>query len=537
MDAASWIAIAFVLGLGIRQLGLPPLVGYLAAGFALNAAGAQGGAALANVAHLGVLLLLFTVGLKLRLQNLVQPEVFGVTLLHLLLTVGVLAPALHLGFALAWTPAAVLAIAFGFSSTVLAAKVLDEKRELRAFHGRLAIGILVVQDLVAVALLSVVGDHHPSLLGFVVLGLPLLRPLLHRVLDFSGHDELLILCGLLFAVVLGGLGFEHLGLSSELGALIFGALLSGHRRAVELSHALWGLREVFLIGFFLQIGMSGLPTLHTLALASLVALALPLKALLFFLILARFRLRARTAFLSGLSLATFSEFGLILAQFAAGNGLLDPHWVVMLALAVAISFAFGAPLNRIAHPLYERLAHVLDAYELEQRHPDEQPLSLGKAQILIMGMGRVGTGAYDFLSERGLRVVGLDSDPAKAAKHVHEGRRVAYADAEDPGLWHNLRLEGVRAVLLALPDLEAKRIATRQLRLRAYNGLISATSVFPEESASIAAAGADLTFNYFDQVGVGFAEHVWEALDTQAPEDVGGSGLVGAPTPQPRADG
>lgn len=509
---AIWIAIAFVFGLVFRHIGLPPLVGYLAAGFLLTALNLQGGPLLDHLAHLGVLLLLFSVGLKLRLKYVLRPEVWAGGLLHLLIISLPLGLIIYLLSELEWSTAYLIAISLGFSSTVVAAKVLEEKGELRAFHGRVAIGILIIQDLVAVALLSISGGHAPSLWVVLLLGLPLLSPLIHRLLDFSGHDELIILYGLLLALVIGGLGFEHLGLSSELGALIFGAMLANHPKAGELSDALWGLKEVFLVGFFLQIGMSGLPTLQALGFALALALLLPIKAALFFFILLRFKLRARSSFLTGLSLASYSEFALIVAQLAANNGWIAADWLVMLAITVVISFILAAPLNRLAHDLYERLEPILLPFEMEQRHPDEQPISLGKSHILIMGMDRVGTAAYDFLSNRHERVVGLDSDPTKVEQHLREGRRVLYADAEDPGFWQKVNLSGIRAVMLTMPDLEAKRIAATQLRRRGYSGLITATSHYPEETETIIAVGADMTFNYADEAGVGFAEHVWEAL-------------------------
>jgi Trk K+ transport system NAD-binding subunit len=129
-------------------------------------------------------------------------------------------------------------------------------------------------------------------------------------------------------------------------------------------------------------------------------------------------------------------------------------------------------------------------------------------------MGRVGSGAYGYLKELGLQVVGLDSDMGKVARHLREGRRVVYADAEDPELWHRLHLDRVRAVMLALPDLEAKIIASRQLRLRGFRGLIAATHVYEEEQAPILAAGCDVTYNYFTEAGTGFAAHISGALQT-----------------------
>lgn len=523
MDAL-WLALAFLLGLICRHLGLPALVGYLVTGFVLNALGQQGNPLLDQIAHAGILLLLFSVGLKLRLKSLTRPDVWGSSLLHLALSGVVLSLGLLALAGLSAGQALLLALTLGFSSTVLAAKVLEEKAELRAFHGRLVIGILIMQDLAALALMSVAGAGMPSPWALLVLGLPLLRPLVRKVLDWSGHDELLVLYGLVLALVLGGLGFEHLGLSAELGALLLGALLANHPKATELSHAIWALKEVLLVGFFLQIGLMGLPSWSALAGAVLLALALPLKAALFFAILLMFRLRARTAFLAALALTSYSEFTLIVVRFMVDNGQLDHHWLVLLAVAVALSFLVAAPLNRLAHGLYERFEPRLLRFELPDRHPDEQPVSLGSTQILIIGMGHAGTAAYDFLKKRQnvnlphklLMVSGIDSDLVKVEQHLHQGRRVVYADAEDPGFWHRLHLEGIKAVVLAMAEPEAKHIATVQLRRCGYQGLIGAVSSYPEEERALKAAGADMTFLAFNEVGVGLAEHVWEALVERA---------------------
>ena len=312
-----WIAIAFALGLLMRPIGLPPLVGYLAAGFLLNALGIRGGALLAHVAELGVLLLLFSVGLKLRLKSFLRIDNFAGAATHLVITCLVFAPLLHQLSGVNWGIALLVAASLSFSSTVVAAKTLEERRELRAFHGRVAIGILVVQDLVAVALMGYAAATTPSLWSFSLLALPLLRPVLHWLLKVSGHDELLVMCGLLLALVVGGYGFKQFGLSPELGALVIGALLADHPKAKELADTLWPLKEVFLVGFFLQIGISGLPDLQTVGYALLLNLLLPGKAILFFFIMLRLGLRARSSFLASLSLATYSEFGLIVANLAA----------------------------------------------------------------------------------------------------------------------------------------------------------------------------------------------------------------------------
>lgn len=152
MDA-PFLGVTFGLGFAVSLLGLPPLVGYLAAGFALSLLGFSGGDLLHELAHTGVLLLLFTVGLKLRWRSLFRPEVYVGGLLQLTLVGAALTLTLLL-FGLAWRPAVFLAVGLAFSSTVLAVKLLEEKRELRAYHGRVAVGVLVVQDLVAVGMMS-----------------------------------------------------------------------------------------------------------------------------------------------------------------------------------------------------------------------------------------------------------------------------------------------------------------------------------------------------------------------------------------------
>src|SRR3569833_1605365 len=475
---AVWISFAFVVGFVAWHVGLPPLVGFLMAGFILHAFGVQGGEILSQIAHAGVLLLLFSVGLKLRLKSLARPEVLAGSLLHMLITGLVMGAALHWAFRLPPGIAFFLAVSLAFSSTVVAAKVLEGKRELRAFHGRAAIGILVVQDIVAVAILGAMGGG-PTPRAFAILALPLLRPVLLRFLEWSGHGELLVLYGLMLALVLGGAAFEWMGLSPELGALLLGAMLAGHRRASELSGALWGLKEVFLVGFFLQIGMTGLPSWEGMQVALILAVVLPLKALLFFLILVLFRLRARSSFLAALSLATYSEFGLIVANLAVTRGWLTMDWLVILAVAVALSFVIAAPLNRYAHGLYHRWSSYLERVESRKGHPDDVPLHIGSSTLLIMGMGRVGTSAYDFLTKRKQRVIGLDSDPGKVEVHVKQGRRVLYAAAEEPALWKDLDLRGVRAAPLAMPDCEANVMASSQLSRAGFAGSVSATASYP----------------------------------------------------------
>ncbi|KPJ93055.1 MAG: sodium:proton exchanger, partial [Gammaproteobacteria bacterium SG8_15] len=201
--ATVWLSLAFGLGFFARLIGLPPLVGYLAAGFLLSMNGYESNDVLEAVAHTGVLLLLFSIGLKLRLKSLVRAEVLAGSLIHMAIVVAMFFALLHTFTDLATSVALFIALALSFSSTVVAAKVLESKHELRAFHGRVAIGILIMQDLVAVAALSAGGDNNLSPWAILLLGFFLIRPLIHKLLDLSGHGELVVLYGLMLALVIG----------------------------------------------------------------------------------------------------------------------------------------------------------------------------------------------------------------------------------------------------------------------------------------------------------------------------------------------
>lgn len=515
------VSFAFVAGLAVKQVGLPPLVGFLGAGFALNAAAGQldlpaySGEVLDHLAHLGVLLLLFTVGLKLRLGQLVKPHVIGGGLAHFVVSVAVFALGLRWILDIDWNTALLLGIALSFSSTVLAAKILEEKREIGAFHGRAAIGILIVQDIVALAVIAIWSGETPSLWALWILGLPLLRPVIHRLLDLSGHDEVLVLMGMVLALVVGGFAFEAVGISGEIGALLMGVLVGGHQRAKEMADALWSLKEIFLVGFFLQIGMQGLPAPADLAFAAAFAVILPLKGVLFFFLLVAFGLRARNAFLGGLSLTAYSEFGLIVAAAVL------EEWLVPLAITVALSFVIAAPLNRFAHALFERFEDVLQRFQQQRLHPDEEPAEFKDADVLILGMGRTGSAAYDFLGRHGVRVAGLDADPYTVQSQIEAGREVVYTDAEDSNFWHGVDLTGIRAVILAMDHVEAKTIAARQLRARGFRGPVISHALHPDHVDLIRHAGADDTYLTMHEAGVGLAEHVIEALEPAVPSPPG----------------
>jgi len=178
------IAAAFLLGLASYLLRLPPLVGFLIAGFVLHALGYQNSILIEQLASLGVTLLLFTIGLKLKISDLVRKEIWGNATIHLIISL-VLFSLFLLFMQFLQLPLMedlnlhgifIIAFALSFSSTVFAVKVLEEKGQMQAVYGRLAIGILIMQDIFAVVFMTVSSGKSPSLWAFSLLLLPFLRP-------------------------------------------------------------------------------------------------------------------------------------------------------------------------------------------------------------------------------------------------------------------------------------------------------------------------------------------------------------------------
>ena len=521
-DVAS-IAVALVLGLSSRAVGLPPLVGFLAAGFLLNWHGTVSGEMLQTLSDLGITLLLFLVGLKLDVRTLARPQVWAVAGLHMSIVVLVLGTAIHL-LALAGASflagidlsrALLIAFALSFSSTVFVVKVLEERGETASLHGRIAVGILIVQDLAAVAFLALAAGERPTLWALLLLILIPLRPLLTLVLQRVGHGELLVLYGFLLA--LGGAeAFELAGLKGDLGALVLGVLIAGHDKADELAKTMLGFKDLFLVGFFLSIGLSGPLTTEVVLVGAAVTPFVFVKSALFLGLLARFRLRARTALLASSSLTNFSEFGLIVAAVAVANGWIDGVWLSVIAVALSLSCGIAAGVDYVADRIYARYRTAWLRLQRRERLAGDRMLDTGEATVLVLGMGRVGAGAYEAMHRRhGETVVGVDIDPRTVTKHRSAGSNVLLGDPSDADFWDRIQdTNAVELVMLALPNLTASLAVLDRLRAASFRGRVAATARFRDEIEPLERAGASVVFDVYEEAGSGFAAHVTAAQVT-----------------------
>ena len=329
----------------------------------------------------------------------------------------------------------------------------------------------------------------------------------------SGHGEVLVLFGIFMAIG-GGELFELVGMKADLGALIFGILLSGQQKSNELSRALLSFKDLFLVGFFLTIGINALPSYSDILIAlGLVVLLLPLKTVIFFFLLTRLRLRIRTAYLSTLGLANYSEFGLIVAAVGVGAGWIEQNWLVIIALSLTFSFVISSILNARAHSLYSVIESKLRGFESSKRLAEDIAPDLGNAEVLVVGMGRVGSGAYLSMCESmGDKVYGIDANIDNVIWHKEKGHNVILGDAEDRDFWHAVNIAKLRLIMLATPSISDMSQTVELLKDVNYTGVIAAVAKHDDDRVTLEEAGVDATFNFYAEAGAGFAKHVQTQL-------------------------
>ena len=511
------ILIALCCGLLARIVGLPALIGYLAAGFFLHETDIRAGELLQQLADLGITLLLFTIGLKLSPKELLQTRVWGTTLIHMQLTqlffmavlwiYDTLVPGLSMNFT------EILVIAFGltFSSTVFVIQVMQEKGEMASRHANQAIGILLIQDLVAVLFLSATKGTWPEPWALLLPAIWLLRAPVLRILTHAGHGELFTLAGM--GLALGGAAlFEVVGLKGDLGALVIGVLFSGSQKGKELGRNLMNLKDLFLVGFFLSIGLGGWPQQETLWLAVILGVLAMVKVPLYFHLMAWLHTAPRTSLLAACAMGNVSEFGLVVVAVAAKAGWLDAQWASVISLAIAISFILSSPLNRRAHELYRKYHNHWRKFE-SVRLRSIRPAT-GGTRVIVLGMGNIGTGAYDNIAEQhGGTVLGVDLNDEKLAEHARKHRRVVTADASDPDFWYEVKLDEVKLVLLALTNHPENMLVADLLSDLGYGGQVAAVVRFKEEGKELEQHGIS-AYNLYAQAGAGFAEHAVAQLDS-----------------------
>jgi len=540
MDTYSSFAIILiasaVVGLVANRLRQPLIAAYIVVGIAAGPAGmgwVGGGGEIELLAQIGVTVLLFVVGLKLDVHVVrhVGPVALGAGLGQIAFTflVGyVICEALGMEV----VPALYIAAALTLSSTIILVKLLSDRREIDSLHGRIVVGVLIVQDIVAVAAMTFVSSVPDAVDSLITVGALLalkltvvaaavfvlmkyvLPPLLERV---ARSQELLMLFALAWGIALAAVG-EHLGFSKEVGAFLAGFSLASTPFREALSARLATLRDFLLLFFFIDLGAKLQLTSLGVHLGTAAALSLFVligKPLIVLAIMAVMGYRKRTAFFTAVPLAQVSEFSIVLLALGVSAGHVDESAMSIMTLVALVTITASTYMILFLQPLYARFAGWLSLFErrspsrelaVEHESPrDDAP------EIIVFGAGRFGRRLVEQLMERRLRVLAVDFDPenvrALRRRHLH----VHFGDAEDPQFAGTLPLASVRLIVSTLPEQDANRSLVQALRAQRFRGHVAVVVRGTEEEPEWVGRGVDRIFRLYEDAADFAAAEIAEA--------------------------
>ena len=511
VQVAAILLASAVAGAIAVWLRLPLVIAYVVVGVLVGPSAAdlvEPGGELELLAQLGIALLLFVVGLKLDIHVIrtLGPIALVAGGAQVAITAaGGFLLALLLG--LDATPALYVGIGVALSSTIIVVKLLTDRRELDDLHGRLALGILIVQDLVVVVVMIAVtasGESGGSTAGalldvllkgtafLVVLALLMrwaLTPLLHRL---ARLPDLLVLFAIAWAIALGAVG-EELGFGVEVGAFLGGVSLASTPYREAIGSRLVTIRDFLLLFFFIDLGSKvdiG-PLADQLWIAAVLsAFVLVVKPLIVTALLGAARYRKRVSLATGLALAQVSEFSLILGALGLRVGHIDAETTSILTAAALVTIAVSAYVYPSADRIADRLGRPLALFERQVLRAEDGPAEERRPTVIVLGLGRYGEGIVEGLRQRGVDVLGVDFDPVALGRWSEQGVDVLYGDAEDPELPQLLPLPDRGWVVSTVRRVDANLALLHALSQHGYTGNVAVAAHRAPDVLRLTTAGA-----------------------------------------------
>ncbi|MFA9288309.1 MAG: cation:proton antiporter [Weeksellaceae bacterium] len=501
---------ALCVSMLMRLLRQPLIVGYIFTGillgpYALNLI--HSGEIIELFSKLGITILLFIVGLNLS-PNVIK-EVGKVSLVTGL---GQVFFTTIIGFTIAkflgieTISALYVAIALTFSSTIIILKLLSDKGDLNKLYGKIAIGFLLVQDIVATLILLVTtsisagGEGNIVLITLFTLGkgvvvitlmIAISSYILPKLSKFVAHSqELLFLFALSWGLGLATL-FYKLGFSVEIGALVAGVSLSMTPYAAEASARLRPLRDFFILLFFILLGSQ-------MVFDNLVSLIGPILILSLYVLIGNpiimmilmnlLGYSKRTGFMAGLAVAQISEFSLILATLGFQVGHLSREQLSMITFVGLFTIAGSTYFILYAEKLYPILSNILNILQLRKSKPEKG--SGDKCDALLFGYQRVGQDFVHSFKKLGLSHMVVDFNPESIKLLEEESIPFKFGDAKDPEFLEELPFTGLKYAISTIPEFDTNLQLVTRIREKSRNAIIMVISENPQQTEQLYEAGA-----------------------------------------------
>ncbi|OGG38026.1 hypothetical protein A2116_00985 [Candidatus Jorgensenbacteria bacterium GWA1_49_17] len=482
LELAIVVLVAAVLGILARVLRQPIILAYLAAGILIayfdffNLADKE---TFRIFSDLGIMFLLFLVGLELNYSSLLisgkAAVLVGLGQTVFTFFIGLLI-AVQLGFG--YLPAAYIAIALTFSSTIIVVKLLSDKKDLSSLYGRISIGSLLIQDFVAILLLIILsgietgGGVVASTIIFAVLKGALIFAVVFWLSrrffpwlfnKIARSEELLFIVSLAW-VFLFAAAISKVGLSIEIAGFLAGLALANSSENFQIASRVRPLRDFFILIFFVILGSS-------IVFTSFEGLALPIIVLSLFvlvgnplivlIIMGLMGYRKRTSFLSGVTVAQISEFSLIIVALGLKIGHIEENVVALVTAVGVITITLSTYLILHAEKIFKVISKPLSVFE--RRNAKEEGIEKKfEKMIVLAGAGRTGRSIAQNLPKDKLLIV--DFDPEAMASLKRHGFNVLLGDITDPEIIEKANLKQATLLISTSPDFENSIILLEEMK-------------------------------------------------------------------------
>ncbi len=497
------------------------------------------------LSELGIAVLLFLVGIKLDVKLI--KSIGGVSILTGLgqvIFTSIVGYFIGLALGLDHITSSYIAVALTFSSTIIIVKLLSDKREIDSLHGQIALGFLIVQDLVVVVAMIVLaaigigsdaghsGTQNTSILqvtasgiGLVLFVIVFVRYLATPLTEqLAKVPELLLIYSIAQATLFAAV-CDLLGLGMEVGGLLAGIALASTPYRESIAARLGPLRDFLLLFFFIALGatldLSQLGShIYTAILFSVfVLIGNPLIVLI---IMGLMGYKKRTSFLAGLTVAQISEFSLIFIAMGISLGHIQQDILGLVTLVGIVTITASTYMITYSHKLYAICEPILGIFE-RTGTPREQPSKHSTQdhyQVVIFGLGRLGTAIAARLKEKGVKVLGLDFNPSAIKKCRLLGIDTEYGDVTDAEFIAELPLRHAHWIVSTMPQhhtgltLEDTRKTIIQLtRTSGFSGKLATVSQSKKETEELTMLGIDLVLEPFQDAADRAIELLLDGVD------------------------
>ncbi len=508
------ICIAAVLAIVFRFFKQPTVLAYILTGVILGPLAIikiDAGEVMHSLGQIGITLLLFMLGMEIRLS-----KIRSVGRVALITGVGQILFTTAIGFlicvAMGFSPLASLymALALTFSSTIVIVKLLSDKKDLNSLYGKIAVGVLLVQDFVAIiALILLSGFQRGELISALGLGLLVLKAvvlfgwvivfsntLMPKIVDkIAGSSEVLFLFSIAWAFSLAALvSSPFIGFSVEIGGFLAGFALGNSSENFQIVAKVKAVRDFFITIFFVTLGMSlGFDNISRIWLpASILAVYVLIgNPIILMAILGFLGYRKRTSFLVGLTVSQISEFSMIVVFMGFKLNHVQNDVVSIITVAGTITFVLSTYMILHGNLLYKKLSPFLDIFERKSVH--EQVIEIEKLtdHVILVGANRMGETILDALLKTEHKVIVVDFDPDVIARLRDRKVNCLFGDVADFEIQEKINLSRARLVISTVPDVEDNLLLLEGLAKLNKKATVVVCALEKEYARILYKAGAD----------------------------------------------